>query len=338
MPDVSDSFKIAAVQATPVYLDRDATIDKACGLIAEAGRNGACLIVFPESFVPAYPDWVWAVPPGQVGLLNELYARLLDNAVEIPSAATQRLCQAAKRAKAHVVMGMTERNTEASGGSLYNTLLYIDAQGSILGKHRKLVPTGGERLVWAQGDGSTLEVYDTPFGKLGGLICWENYMPLARYAMYAWGTQIYVAATWDQGEPWLSTLRHIAKEGRAFVIGCCMALRKADVAEKAKSVQPFYKGVGEWINSGDSAIVNPDGEVIAGPLHNEEGVLYAEVDPAQMSGPKWMLDVAGHYARPDVFELIVHTDARPMITSKSGALGSDGSTPRKTTRRKQATR
>ncbi len=338
MPAASDSFKIAAVQATPVYLDRDATIDKACGLIAEAGRNGACLIVFPESFVPAYPDWVWAVPPGQVGLLNELYARLLDNAVEIPSAATQRLCQAAKRAKAHVVMGMTERNTEASGGSLYNTLLYIDAQGSILGKHRKLVPTGGERLVWAQGDGSTLEVYDTPFGKLGGLICWENYMPLARYAMYAWGTQIYVAATWDQGEPWLSTLRHIAKEGRAFVIGSCMALRKADVAEKAESVQPFYKGLGEWINGGDSAIVNPDGEVIAGPLHNEEGVLYAEVDPAQMSGPKWMLDVAGHYARPDVFELIVHTDARPMITSKAGALGPDVSTPRKTTRRKQATR
>ncbi len=168
MPAASNSFKIASVQATPVYLDRDATIDKACGLIAEAGRNGACLIVFPESFVPAYPDWVWAVPPGQGGLLNELYARLLDNAVEIPSAATQRLCQAAKRAKAHVVMGMTERNTEASGGSLYNTLLYIDAQGSILGKHRKLVPTGGERLVWAQGDGSTLEVYDTPFGKLGG--------------------------------------------------------------------------------------------------------------------------------------------------------------------------
>ena len=338
MPAASDSFKIAAVQATPVYLDRDATIEKACGLIAEAGRNGACLIVFPESFVPAYPDWVWAVPPGQVGLLNELYARLLDNAVEIPSAATQRLCQAAKRAKAHVVMGMTERNTEASGGSLYNTLLYIDAQGSILGKHRKLVPTGGERLVWAQGDGSTLEVYDTPFGKLGGLICWENYMPLARYAMYAWGTQIYVAATWDRGEPWLSTLRHIAKEGRAFVVGCCMALRKADVADKAESVQPFYKGLGEWINGGDSAIVNPDGEIIAGPLHNEEGILYAEVDPAQMSGPKWMLDVAGHYARPDVFELIVHTDARPMITSKAGAPGPDGSAPRKTTRGKQAAR
>ncbi len=338
MPTTSDSFKIAAVQAAPVYLDRDATVDKACGLIAEAGRNGARLIVFPESFVPAYPHVVWAVPAGPVGVLNEMYARLLANAVEIPSDATQRLCQAAKRAKAHVVMGMTERNTEASGSSLYNTLLYIDAQGGILGKHRKLVPTGGERLVWAQGDGSTLEVYDTPLGRLGGLICWENYMPLARYAMYAWGTQIYVAPTWDRGEPWLSTLRHIAKEGRVFVIGCCMALRKADVAEKAESVQRFYEGVSEWINVGDSAVVNPDGEFVAGPLHKQEGILYAEIDPAQMSGPKWMLDVAGHYARPDVFELIVHTDARPMITSKAGAPGPDGATPQKETRRKKAAR
>ena len=334
MPTPSDGFKIAAVQATPVYLDRDATIEKACDLIAEAGRNGARLIVFPESFIPAYPDWVWAVPAGAVAVLNEMYGRLLDNAVEIPSAATQRLCQAAKRAKAHVVMGMTERNTEASGGSLYNTLLYIDANGEVLGKHRKLVPTGGERLVWAQGDGSTLAVYDTPLGRLGGLICWENYMPLARYAMYAWGTQVYVAPTWDRGEPWLSTLRHIAKEGRCFVVGCCMALRKADVLERAEALRPFYEHVPEWVSGGDSAIVDPDGEFIAGPLHNEEGILYAEVDPAQMSGPKWMLDVAGHYARPDVFELILHTEPRPMITSRAAAPESDGSTPQKVTRRK----
>ena len=156
---------------------------------------------------------------GEEGVLNELYAELLSNSVTIPSDATDRLCRAARLANAYVVMGMSERNVEASGASLYNTMLYIDAQGEILGKHRKLVPTGGERLVWAQGDGSTLQVYDTPLGKLGGLICWENYMPLARYTMYAWGTQIYVAATWDRGQPWLSTLRHIAKEGRVYVIG-----------------------------------------------------------------------------------------------------------------------
>ena len=317
MPTTKRNFVIAAVQAAPVFLDREATLDKACGLIEEAGRNRASLVVFPESFIPAYPDWVWAIPAGETTILNDLYAQLLANAVEIPGAATQRLSRAAKKAKVYVVMGLTERNTEASGGSLYNSLLYIDPQGQILGKHRKLVPTGGERLVWAQGDGSTLQVYDTPLGKLGGLICWENYMPLARYALYAWGVQLYIAATWDRGEPWLSTLRHIAKEGRVFVVGCGMALRKADLPDHFEFKQRFYQNAGEWINGGDSAIVNPDGEFMAGPLNQQEGILYAEVEPSQMHGPKWMLDVAGHYARPDVFELKVHTAARPMITSQN---------------------
>ena len=307
-------FKVAAVQATPVFLDREATIDKACELIAEAGSEGARLIVFPEAFIPSYPDWVWAIPSGEEGVLNELYAELLSNSVTIPSDATDRLCQAAKHANAYVVMGMNERNVEASGASLYNTLLYIDAQGEILGKHRKLVPTGGERLVWAQGDGSTLQVYDTPLGKLGGLICWENYMPLARYTMYAWGTQIYVAATWDRGQPWLSTLRHIAKEGRVYVIGCCIAMRKDDIPDSYSAMkQKFYAEEDEWINIGDSAIVNPEGEFIAGPVRKQEEILYAEIDPRMMQGPKWMLDVAGHYARPDVFQLTVHTDERRMI-------------------------
>jgi len=312
------TFRIAAVQAAPVFLDREATVDKACQLIEEAGRNAARLVVFPEAFIPAYPDWIWAVPAGEDGMLGELYARLLANAVEIPGPATHRLGQAAKRAGVYVVMGLSERNVEASGGSLYNTLLYIDAQGNILGKHRKLVPTGGERLVWAQGDGSTLAVYDTPLGKIGGLICWENYMPLARYTLYVWGTQIYIAATWDRGEPWLSTLRHIAAEGRVFVVSCGMALRKADIPDDFAFKQRFYEHVGEWINGGDSAILNPHGEFIAGPLHEQEGVLYAEIDPVQMHGSKWMLDVAGHYARPDVFQLTIQRGARPMIQMREG--------------------
>ncbi len=307
------TFKVAAVQATPVFLDREATIDKACELIATAGNEGARLVVFPEAFIPAYPDWVWAIPSGEEGVLNELYAELLSNSVTIPSDATDRLCRAARLANAYVVMGMSERNIEASGASLYNTLLYIDAQGKILGKHRKLVPTGGERLVWAQGDGSTLQVYDTPLGKLGGLICWENYMPLARYTMYAWGTQIYVAATWDRGQPWLSTLRHIAKEGRVYVIGCCIAMRKDDIPDSYAMKHKFYAEADEWINIGDSAIVNPEGQFIAGPVRKQEEILYAEIDPRMMQGPKWMLDVAGHYARPDVFQLTVHTDERRMI-------------------------
>ncbi len=316
MPTTNTPFKVAAVQAAPVFLDRQATLDKACALIDEAARQGAALAVFPESFIPAYPDWVWAVPAGETALLNDLYARLLENAVEVPGPATDRLCQAARRAGIYVAMGVTERNTEASGSSLYNTLLYIDAQGRLLGRHRKLVPTGGERLVWAPGDGSTLEVYDTSFGRLSGLICWENYMPLARYALYAWGTQLYVAPTWDHGEAWLATLRHIAREGRVVVVGCCMPLRKADLPDHFEFKQRFYQHVGEWINRGDSAIVGPNGSFLAGPLHEQEGILYAEIDPAGLRGARFMLDVAGHYARPDVFQLTVQRAPRPMIRAR----------------------
>jgi nitrilase len=307
--------KIAAVQAAPVYLDRDATIAKACDLIAVAGGGGARLIVFPEAFIPAYPGWVWHLAPAQAGgMLSALYAELLDQAVTIPSVATDRLCEAARRAGAYVAIGMSERNAEASGGSLYNTLLYIDADGQILGKHRKMVPTGPERLIWAQGDGSTLSVYDTPFGKISGLICFENYMPLARYALYAWGTQIYIAATVARGEDWLATLRHMAIEGRVFVIGCGIVERKSDIPDRYTFKQTYEPDIDEWINLGDSAIVNPNGEFIAGPLRGQEGILYAEIDPVQMHAAKWELDVAGHYARPDVFQLTVRTGVQPMIT------------------------
>jgi nitrilase len=307
-------FNIAAVQATPVFLDREATVEKACGLIVQAGENGARIVAFPEGFIPAYPDWVWAVPAGEEGMLAQVYTELLANSVDIPGSATDRLCEAAAQAGIYVVIGVNERNIEASGASLYNTLLYIDDQGNIKGKHRKLVPTGGERLVYAQGDGSTLNAYDTPLGKLGGLICWENYMPLARYALYAWGVQIYVAATWDRGEPWLSTLRHIAKEGRVYVLSPCIAMRKDDIPDRYPFKEKYYTGEDEWINVGDSAIVNPEGEFIAGPVRMREEILYAEVDPRLMSGSHWMLDVAGHYARPDVFTLSVNTEPRPIIS------------------------
>jgi nitrilase len=307
------AFKIAVVQAAPVVLNREATVSKACELIAEAGRSGARLVVFPEAFIPTYPDWVWRIPPGQHRVLADMYAELLEQSVEIPSPVTENLSQAARQEGVYVAMGLNERNAQASNASLYNTLLYIGPEGDLLGKHRKLVPTAPERMVWAQGDGSTLEVYDTSLGKLGGLICWENYMPLARYTLYAWGVQIYLAPTWDNGEPWLSTLRHIAKEGRAYVIGCSIAMRKQDIPDRFEFKAKYYSEVGEWINKGDSAIVSPDGKFVAGPLHAEEGILYAELDPRQMRGSKWNLDVAGHYARPDVFRLTVSKEDRPMI-------------------------
>ncbi len=306
-------------------MDREATIEKACDLIAEAGRNGAALAVFPEAFVPGYPDWVWSVAPSQMSMLQDLYAELLANSVTVPSAATERLCRAARQARTAVVIGVNERNAEASGGSLYNTILYIDAKGRLLGKHRKLIPTNAERLVWAAGDGSTLEVYDLPFGRLGGLICWENYMPLARYAMYGWGTQIYVAPTWDRGEPWLSTLRHIAKEGGVFVIGVCMPLRFQDIPDRF-DFKKLYKGRRkQWINVGDSAIVDPEGQFIAGPSRMKEEILYAVVDPWQMAASKMMLDVAGHYARPDVFQFTVVRDGRPMVRTLDGGEAPDAS-------------
>jgi nitrilase len=307
------TFKIAVVQAAPVVLDREATVSKACELIAEAGRNGARLVVFPEAFIPTYPDWVWRIPPSRHRMLADAYAELLEQSVEIPGPVTEDLSRAARQAGVYVAMGLNERNAQASNASLYNTLLYVGPEGDLLGKHRKLVPTAPERMVWAQGDGSTLEVYDTPLGKLSGLICWENYMPLARYSLYAWGVEIYLAPTWDNGEPWLSTLRHIAKEGRAYVVGCSIAMRKQDVPDRFEFKAEYYSEVGEWINKGDSAIVGPDGKFLAGPLNSEEGILYAELDPRQMRGSKWNLDVAGHYARPDVFRLTVNTEDRPLI-------------------------
>ncbi len=306
-------FKIAAVQASPVYMDRDATIVKACRLIAEAGAAGADLAVFPEAFVPGYPLWVWFIPAGHTHPLRELYAEFLANAVAVPSDATAQLCEAAKKAGVAVAIGINERNSEASGTTIYNTLLYIDANGSILGKHRKVMPTGGEKLVWGLGDGSDLEVYDQPFGRLGGLLCWENYMPLARYAMSAWGTEIFVAPTWDRGEPWLSTMRHIAKEGRCYVAGCCSAMHKDDVPDRLTFKQKYLGTVDGWINPGDSVIVDPDGKVVAGPVSQIETILYGELDRTKITGPRWQLDVAGHYARPDIFELIVHRKPKPLL-------------------------
>ena len=324
---MNNLFKIAAVQACPVFLDRDATIGKACQLIAEAGAAGAQLAVFPEAFVPGYPLWAWFIPAGHTHPLRDLYAELLANAVAVPSEATERLCDAAREAGVVVAIGINEVNSEASATTIYNTLLYIGANGKLLGKHRKVMPTGGERLVWALGDGSDLEVYDLPFGRLGGLMCWENYMPLARYAMSAWGTEIYVAPTWDRGEPWISTMRHVAKEGRCYVVGCCSAMRVDDIPDRFAFKEKYMAAVEGWINPGDSVIVDPDGKLIAGPAREQEIILYADADRSKITGPRWQLDIGGHYARPDIFELIVHRARKRFVTVAPDRAESDRDHP-----------
>ncbi len=306
-------FKIAAIQAAPVFLDLERSLDKACELIAEAAANGADLAVFPEAFLPGYPLWVWFIPPGHTHPLREVYARLHANSIAIPGPATERLGQAAAEHGIALAIGVNERNSEASDSTLYNTLLYVGPDGRVLGRHRKLVPTAGERLVWGQGDGSDLEVYDLPFGRLGGLLCWENYMPLARYTLTAWGAHIHAAPTWDRGEPWISSMRHIAKEGRSFVLGVCQAFHIDDVPDEMAFKAKYLADAQGWINPGLSVIVDPDGKIVAGPLDGEEGILYADVDPAQLVGPRWQLDSAGHYARPDVFELRYHRRPAPFL-------------------------
>ena len=300
----------AAVQATPVYLDRDATVEKACGLIEEAGTNGAALVAFGEVFVPGYPDWVWRTQPwNDAGL----FGRLQEQAVVVPSDATDRLGDAARRAGTFVAIGVEERDVH--GSTLYNSLLYLGPDGRVLGTHRKLMPTGGERLVWGMGDGSGLTVHDTAIGRLGGLICWENYMPLARAALFAQGIDIYLAPTWDNSDTWVPTLRHIAKEGRVHVIGITPFQRDPDVADAFPGLDELYRGGDDaFLSRGNTTIVGPEGEVLAGPLVGEEGTVYAELDLAGARASRRIFDPVGHYARPDVFRLTVDSRPKPAVT------------------------
>ena len=298
-------FIIAAAQLSPVFLNKEKTVEKACQAIMEAGENGAKLIVFPEAFISGYPDWVWLIPNSKGAELNELYVKLVDNAVSVPDNSTNKLCKAAKKAGINVVMGMHERNSETSGTSLFNSLLFIDDKGKIIGKHRKLIPTGGERLIWAHGDGTTFQSHDTTAGKIAGLICWENYMPLARYAIYETGAQILACPTWDKSLNWLQSMQHNAREGGLFIISTCMAIRVQDIPNEY-DFRNLYPEGREWINIGNSCIIDPKGRIIAGPLESEEGILYADIDLDLITEAKRMFDAVGHYSRPDVFNFSIN--------------------------------
>lgn len=316
--------RAAVIQATPVFLDREATTVKAARLIREAGDAGADLVVFPEAFIPTYPDWVWRRRPWDDGG-SDWFGRLVEQAVEVPSPTTDALGLAAREAGAYVAMGVNE--LEPRGGTLYNTLLWFGPDGELLGRHRKLMPTGGERLVWGTGDGSGLRVYETPFGRIGGLLCWENYMPLARAALYSLGVDIYVAPTWDNSDEWVATLRHIAKEGRCWVLGATPCLRGSDVPADIPGRDEIYGGDEDWMSRGNSTIVAPGGEIVAGPLVGSEGVLTAELDLGLVARAKRMFDVVGHYARPDVFRLVVRTDVDRAVALVDGTALDDPDEP-----------
>jgi nitrilase len=302
--------RVAAVQAAPVFLDRDATVAKTLRLVADAADQGARLVAFPEAFVPAYPDWVWRTRPWADGAAA-WYARLLDQAVVVPGPVTEQLGKAARAAGVHLSIGINE----LAGSTLYNSQLWIGPSGDVLGVHRKLMPTGGERLVWGFGDGSTMPVFDTTIGRLGGLICWENYMPLARYALYDAGIDIHVAPTWDNSEMWVPSMRHIAKEGRIHVIGVTFCLRGSDVPDDIPGRDELYGRDDDWLARGNSCIVGPEGDLLAGPLEGEEGIVVADLDLEAARRSRRQFDPVGHYARPDVFQLQVDRRARPPVQS-----------------------
>ena len=296
----------ACVQFEPVILDRDRTIEKLAGLAAEAAGNGARLVVFPEAFIPAYPSSVWvkALAGWAEEGAKEAYALFAREAVEIPGEAERRLGEIARENEIWLVTGVTERDP-ARPGTLYNTLLYHAPDGALALSHRKLVPTNHERLVWGPGDGSGLETVETPFGRVGGLICWENYMPLARFALYEAGVEVYIASTADDSETWQSTLVHIARESRAFVIAPSHFQRAAGYPDDFPLAR-FLDGH-ELLGRGGSAILGPDGGYLAGPLYDEEGILYAELEPARLDEQRQRFDPVGHYHRPDVLRLEVRS-------------------------------
>jgi nitrilase len=301
---VNGTVRVACVQAEPAILDREATLDKLAALTAEARANGAQLVVFPETFIPAYPSSAWAkflagwADPRAKGS----FAMLARESVEVPGEAADRLGAIAREHEVWLVTGVNERDPERPG-TLYNALLYHAPDGSLALHHRKLVPTNHERLVWGQGDGGGLRALATPIGRIGGLICWENYMPLARFSLYESGVEIYIASTADDGDAWQATLVHIARESRAFVVAPCHFQRGTSYPEDFP-LRDEIAGV-ELLGRGGSAILAPDGSYLAGPAYGEETILYADLDPARLDEERQRFDPAGHYHRPDVLELRV---------------------------------
>ena len=299
---MSEPFNAGAANVAPAFLDRDGCLDIARGWITEAAKQDVRLLVFPETWFPGYPIWLdtspnaalWGHPPAKA-----IFRQLVENSVKIPSPTTDSLCKAAAESKINLVMGLHELD----GGTLYNTMLFISDRGEILGLHRKLVPTYTERLVWGRGDGSTLTAVDTTVGRLGGLVCWEHWMPLARQAMHE-NDEIVHAAVWPTvGEVHQLASRSYAFEGRCYVIAAGSVLRRSDLPEGFELLDEL-PGDGPWMQGG-SVIIGPDASILAGPADDNDELVVAEIDPARIPEEKMTLDVCGHYSRPDVFHFEV---------------------------------
>lgn len=295
--------KVAVVQATPALFDKNRTLNIVADWTKKVAQEGAQLVLFPEAFIPCYPRGLsfGAVVGSRKAEGREHWLKYNSESVVVPSTDTERLAQIAKEHQVYLIIGIIEKDQTSS---LYCTMLYFSPDGKLMGKHRKLKPTGSERIIWGEGDGSDLHVFDTPFGKLGGLICWENYMPLARFALYQQNIQIYLAPTADHRESWTASMQHIACEGRCFVLGCNQYVEKSDYPE---AFQAEITDQSDIMSKGGSVIVDPLGNIIAGPLWDQEGILFADIDVEDTVRGKLDFDATGHYNRPDVFEFRVKT-------------------------------
>lgn len=308
--------KVAIIQKPPVLLNLADSIEKAVALIEESAQQGGQLIVFPEAFLPGYPSWVWRLRPGKdMQLSNLLHAKLKDNSVDLSANGLDRVCKAAAKHQVVVVIGFTELDSVYSGSTLYNTVAVIGTHGEILNRHRKLMPTNPERMVWGMGDASGLRVVDTPFGRIGCLICWESYMPLARFALYSQGVDIYIAPTWDCGENWLASMNFIAREAGCWVLSTATAIQVSDIPDDFPEREMLFgDNNSEWVNPGDAVIVKPFGGVEAGPMHQKKTILYHKIDVAAAAQSRKSLDVSGHYNRPDIFQLSVNRKPQPPVS------------------------
>jgi nitrilase len=320
MTEKMSQVKVAVVQASPVLFDRDATVEKTCRLVQEAAAKGAKLVLFPEAFIPAYPKGLsfGTVVGSRTDAGRRIFQRYWENAVDVPGPETEILGKAARDANIYLAIGVIERDSQSSRGTLFCTLLYFGPDGRLLGIHRKLKPTAAERLIWGEGDGSTLTAFDTELGKIGGLICWENYMPLARTAMYNKGVELYLAPTADARDTWQATLRHIACEGRCFVLGCNQFITKEMYPSDLDGLEDLEE-FPDILCRGGSTIIAPLGEVLAGPLYDKEDMLVADLDLGLIARSRFDFDVVGHYARPDIFQLTVNENPmQAVVNKKSG--------------------